>query len=101
MTADTYSTGLGALLQGTGNNNNWGVDLNGALQLLDTSITGVYSNAGLTGMLPLVAVVTPERGSMALTMLACLLPPERSPASTAVWRRRREGLSSQPASATS
>jgi microcystin-dependent protein len=50
MTADTFSTGLGALLQGTGNNNNnWGVDLNGALQLLDTSITGVYSNAGLTG----------------------------------------------------
>ena len=73
----------------------------GAVRVLDPSITGVYSNAGLTGMLPLVAVVTPERGSMALTMLACLLPPERSPASTAVWRRRREGLSSQPASATS
>lgn len=50
MTADTYSSSLGAILQGTGNNNNaWGTDLNTALQLLDTGENGVYSNTGITG----------------------------------------------------
>lgn len=50
MTADTYSASIGAILMGTGNDNNsWGANLNGALSALDLAIAGHYSNLALTG----------------------------------------------------
>jgi microcystin-dependent protein len=75
MAADTFSTSLGAILQGTGNNNNaWGLNLNeGALQLLDTSIAGVYSNDALTGGNLAMDEVVPPAGPHPLPQAVVVL----------------------------
>jgi microcystin-dependent protein len=54
MTADTYTSSIGILQQGTGNNNNsWGTLLNAGLQVVDDAIGGVLSSAVTGGTLDL------------------------------------------------
>lgn len=60
MAADTYTSYLGAILQGTGNNNNnWGVLANSAFTLLDKAIAGVTSRVVTGGTLTLDGTVPP------------------------------------------
>lgn len=61
MAADTYSARIGAILQGTGNNNNsWGVNLNNlAIGLFDRAIAGLYANSVTGGTLDLDDVIPP------------------------------------------
>lgn len=60
MVADTYSPSLGAIEQGTGNNNNsWGANLNGALTALDLGVAGYATNAVTGGNLALDGVIPP------------------------------------------
>ena len=62
MAADTYSPSVGAIEQGTGNNNNsWGVNLNGALTALDKAIAG-YVEFSVTGGTLLKDDVVPPAG---------------------------------------
>ena len=60
MAADAYSPSLGAIEQGTGNNNNsWGTNLNGALTALDLGVAGYVTNAVTGGNLALDGVIPP------------------------------------------
>lgn len=60
MVADTYTPRLGAIKQGTGNNNNsWGTFLNGALENLDKGIAAYVSFAVTGGNLAKDAVIPP------------------------------------------
>lgn len=65
MTADTYTSRLGALLQGTGNNNNaWGADLNvSTFSLFDTAIAGYVSVAVTGGTLDYSSGTIPPAGA--------------------------------------
>lgn len=73
MAADTYSSRIGAILQGTGNNNNsWGVNLNSALELLDKSIAGLYANTVTGGTLDLDNVIPPAGAHPLADMLVDL-----------------------------
>lgn len=61
MAADTYTSRIGAILQGTGNNNNsWGANLNsGVINLFDRAIAGLYANTVTGGTLDLDDVIPP------------------------------------------
>lgn len=60
MAADTYSSYLGAILQGTGNNNNnWGTLANSFVTLLDKAIAGNTTHAVTGGTLSLDGTVPP------------------------------------------
>ncbi len=61
MAADTYSARIGAILQGTGNNNNsWGVNLNSlTIELFDRAIAGLYTATVTGGTLDLDDVIPP------------------------------------------
>ncbi len=67
MVADTYTTRIGAILQGTGNNNNsWGSNLNtSALQVLDDAIAGTLTSAVTGGTLDLSGSPPPAAPSQA------------------------------------
>lgn len=60
MAADTYTPQIGAILQGTGNNNNsWGVNLNNALTNIDKAIAGIYAATVTGGTLDLDDITPP------------------------------------------
>jgi microcystin-dependent protein len=66
MVADTYSTKIGIILQGTGNNNNsWGDNLNAGLQVADDGIAGKLSSAVTGGTLDLSGTPPPAAPSQA------------------------------------
>lgn len=61
MTADTYSSALGLILQGTGNNNNtWGTTFNNSgVTPIDRAIAGVNTITATSGTVELSATVPP------------------------------------------
>src|ERR1700687_134042 len=66
MAADTYTSNIGILQQGTGNNNNnWGVLLDAALQVADDAIAGILSSAVTGGTLDLSGTPPPAGPSQA------------------------------------
>ncbi len=67
MAADAYSSVLGALLMGTGNDNNqWGNNLNSAvMQILEDAIAGMLTNTVTGGTLDLSTPAPPSAASLA------------------------------------
>ncbi|OAE96758.1 hypothetical protein AYJ54_36370 [Bradyrhizobium centrolobii] len=53
MPADTYNSNLGLILQGTGNNNNWGAVINNSMIPTDRAIAGVATRGNTGGTLDL------------------------------------------------
>src|ERR1700688_2551573 len=67
MAADTYTATLGAILMGTGNDNNaWGSNLNTlAIQILEDAIANVLSSSVTGGTLDLSTNPPPNAASLA------------------------------------
>jgi len=66
MVADTYTSRIGCVLQGTGNNHNsWGTTLNAGLQVLDDAIAGNLDSAVTGGTLDLSGTPPPAAPSQA------------------------------------
>jgi microcystin-dependent protein len=66
MTADTYTSSIGILQQGTGNNNNsWGTLLNAGLQVADDAIAGRLDSTVTGGTLDLSGTPPPAGPSQA------------------------------------